>query len=106
LPPSRWQVLGANLKCSESGGRGSAAGQFSRKTGAPQVRFRVKSSDFASQVDVLQTRWPARARRVIEITRDDTRQRHQRGAGKTVAAQSSGAKPPPYNGGRAPPPAR
>jgi hypothetical protein len=54
------------------------------------VRFRVKSSVFAAQAGFLQTRWVARGRRVIETTRGDTKQRHRRGAGKTVAAQSSG----------------
>jgi hypothetical protein len=54
------------------------------------VRFPVKSAVFAPQTGLLQTRWAARGRRLIEATRDDTRQRHQRGAGKTVAAQSSG----------------
>src|SRR5262245_2528102 len=57
---------------------------------APQTRFLVKSSDFAAQTGLLQTRWAARGRRLIVATRDDTRQRHQRGAGRTVAAQSSG----------------
>jgi hypothetical protein len=64
------------------------------------VRFPVKSGVFAAQTGLLQTRCVARGRRVIETTRGDTLQRHQRGAGKTVAAQSSGVKPPPYNGGR------
>ena len=54
------------------------------------MRFWVKSGVFAAQTGLLQARWAARGRRLIVATRDDTRQRHQRGAGKTVAAQSSG----------------